>query len=205
MKLAFIDHYDSFSFNLLDWLKNANDSIEIEHIWADDFAGLLALLAEPFPLVLSPGPKAPEDIPATMEVVEALAGKVPILGICLGHQVLGAWDGAQIRPSKRPLHGATREIKIAPASRAFSPQNSFRVAAYNSLVVDFDQGGGNRLVPTGWCDSGEIQVLEWNPDQGFGAWSMQFHPESFLSDDLTLMRQRWINEVARYYASTPKF
>ncbi len=205
MKIAFVDHYDSFSFNLVDWLKNHNDFMEISHVFADDSDAMLELMGDPVPVVLSPGPKSPYETPATMELVEAVIGRVPVLGVCLGHQILGLWDGAVVRRSIAPRHGATRAIMVASDSKIIKQGPlQIQAAAYNSLTVDYQKNRG-RMTPTGWCEAGEIQVMEWWPEDGYLAASVQFHPESFLSDDLSQLHTTWLGEVHRFYRQRPSF
>ena len=88
MRVVFIDHYDSFSFNVIDWLVGSDCQVEVDYVAFDDQAKMRQLLEAPRPLVLSHGPKRPEDAVPTLHLTQNLLGKVPILGICLGHQLL---------------------------------------------------------------------------------------------------------------------
>src|SRR5688572_30515727 len=96
MRVALIDHYDSFTFNVLDWLAAGTPPLDVRYVAGDDAAALAALASAPCPLVLSPGPRAPADAPATLSLLQALLGKVPILGVCLGHQMLAHAAGAAV-------------------------------------------------------------------------------------------------------------
>ena len=89
MEIAFIDHYDSFSFNVLDWLECASrGKIAVKKIVAKDEASLARLKYSPIPIVISPGPGRPGDYPRTLDLIKNVMDQVPILGVCLGHQML---------------------------------------------------------------------------------------------------------------------
>ncbi len=199
MRLALIDHYDSFTFNVIDWLTNGPEGVVVDYIAGDDEPALKALLADPRPLVLSPGPKRPEDAPLTLAVTKKLLGKVPILGVCLGHQLLAVGAGAAVYPCLDPFHGSTRRIFAEPGDLLFAglPATGFTAAVYNSLVVD------PRTLPPPWqvtarCDQGEVQAIAYRPAGVAPAVGIQFHPESFLSDGGQLLRTNWLLDVQRW-------
>ncbi|MDE3269044.1 MAG: aminodeoxychorismate/anthranilate synthase component II [Pseudomonadota bacterium] len=180
-KIVIVDHYDSFTYNLKHWLQWHNQDKSVEIIAFDDCEAIGALLHNPCPLVLSAGPHTPQEAAPTQELFCALRAQVPILGICLGMQIICAALGVSIRKSKSPLHGRRRMVQRLCATGILADMpDTFAVAAYNSLAASADDVS----LPAGWSVSAvsaerEIQVLEYlgNPP----ICGVQFHPESFLA------------------------
>lgn len=200
MEVTFIDHYDSFSYNLIDWLGQADSAVKITCIAKDDHKSLRFLKLHPTPLVLSPGPGHPGDEKETLDLIEKVVDKVPILGVCLGHQMLGLIAGGSVVPSSAPRHGACRTLTVAKETRLLSGLSVNKaMAAYNSLVL-------NHLPESDWivtarCEVGEIQAIE---KQGH-AWitaGIQFHPESHLSDHSLEIAKRWIHAAKSWDQET---
>ena len=197
MQVAFLDHYDSFSFNLIDRLFS-DAEIELVYVPFDDRDAMQQLMRNPLPLVVSPGPKRPEVLPDTLSLMRVLLGKVPILGICLGHQCLGHVLGGKIVKAWNPFHGATQLVHTTGENELiYRFSNSFRVAHYNSLVVDVG------TLPAEWVwaisDSGEVEGIAWNESQ-WPAIGVQYHPESFLSEAQEPLFEIWQELVQRYYS-----
>ncbi len=192
MRVALIDHYDSFTFNVIDWLTGLDGALTVDYLTCDDHAGIERLRANPCPLVVSPGPKRPEDADATLALVKDLLGKVPILGICLGHQILAIATGAMVVRAAAPHHGATRRLTMGREPGLLKGMASgLEVASYNSLTVDPSTLG------TSWqinaiCDQGEIQAMSRLVEGEAPAFGLQFHPESFLSQGAAVMRRNWL-------------
>lgn len=196
MKIAFIDHYDSFSFNVIDWLQTAgSSSLTIEYVPYDDTAKMLRLVREPMPVVVSPGPKRPEDVPQTLEVISALWGKVPLLGICLGHQIFGHLMGATIERCPRPIHGATKNMHILKPHPIFAGVGEFAsMATYNSLYV-CREGLQSPVQILAVDEDDQIQAMSCLADGAAPAIGLQFHPESFLSKSGSCIAKNWLNMV----------
>ena len=198
MLVVLLDHYDSFSFNVLEWLRALG--LTPHCVPHDDQAAVAQLRLQPLPLVLSPGPKAPADYPATLDLVRASLGRVPVLGICLGHQMLAHVAGATVIRARAPRHGMTRTIlPAAGIDTGLAPPGwlghlaPFRAATYHSLVVDpatlpmrqpqlGDLSSGWRIDAR--CDEGEVQAISRLVPGEAPAFGVQFHPESFLSEGI---------------------
>jgi anthranilate/para-aminobenzoate synthase component II len=138
LKIAFIDHYDSFSFNVLDWLqRSAGGHLDITRITCDNKLGLARLKHNPIPTVISPGPGSPADYPRTLDLMQSIYQKVPVLGICLGHQILGVLAGYSITRAVAPWHGTKEEIQLRHTNwlTAGLPP-TFLATVYNSLVIE---------------------------------------------------------------------
>jgi anthranilate synthase/aminodeoxychorismate synthase-like glutamine amidotransferase len=172
-----IDNYDSFTHNAVDALTQLgarvavarNDDLAVEDVAAGPWRGI----------VLSPGPGRPEDAGICVDLVRALGRRVPILGICLGHQAIARAYGGRVVRARRPLHGATSGIRGSRRGLLSGLPPRFRAARYHSLVVDPDRPGRGLRV-TCRSDEGEIMGLvhERHPVEG-----VQFHPESYLTPD----------------------
>ena len=175
--ILLLDNYDSFVYNLDRFLRRLGQKtlvIRSDAIGVDAIARL-----DCSAIVLSPGPKAPDEAGCSLEVVRRLHHQLPILGVCLGHQAIGQAFGARIIRGNDPVHGKTSTISIQSPNRLFDGLPSqFEVARYHSLTIE-----PNSLPP-------ELRVVAWSPDQaimaiehvGFPVFGVQFHPESILTE-----------------------
>jgi anthranilate synthase/aminodeoxychorismate synthase-like glutamine amidotransferase len=196
-KLYFIDHYDSFSWNVIDWLRGDGSSLDIVPVDFDDPIGMQRVHQEPAALVISPGPRNPLEATPTIRLVEGLLGQVPILGICLGHQILGHIAGFSVARASAPFHGSSFSVLLNGTSSIFAGMPPvFAAATYNSLIVSGD-------VPSGWRvdafnELGEIQALSRIASGEQPAFGVQFHPESFLTAHKDILRRNWLDVVGRF-------
>lgn len=176
MKVLCIDNYDSFTWNLVQYLQvlgaevevHRNDAITVEAI-AD---------RSPDALLISPGPCDPSRAGISPEVVRHYAGKLPILGVCLGHQCIGEVFGGRVVPARKLMHGKTSEIHHEGSGVFRGLPAPFSATRYHSLAVERDSLP-EELQVTAWTDDGEIMGLRHRelPLEG-----VQFHPESILTE-----------------------
>jgi len=173
--VAVIDNYDSFVYNLVQYLGEMGMKVEV---YRND-----ALSAEnleerhPGALVVSPGPGRPEEAGISEEVIERLIGKVPLLGVCLGHQCMGRVFGARIVEAQRLMHGKTCRVRHRGGPLYQGLPNPFTATRYHSLVVEPDSVP-SCLEVEAWSEEGEIMGLRYRDRVAFG---VQFHPESILT------------------------
>ena len=175
MQVVIIDNYDSFTFNLVHYLLHTGVTVEVfrnDRITAADLAQM-----NPGAIVISPGPGRPEDAGVSLEVVRQLSGKIPILGVCLGHQVIAQSFGGTIVHARRIMHGKT-SVVTADGTHIFTGlQRPFPVMRYHSLAIQ-ESDLPDCLKVTARTDDGEIMGIrhQHHPTQG-----VQFHPESFMT------------------------
>ncbi|MEZ5332356.1 MAG: aminodeoxychorismate/anthranilate synthase component II [Thermoanaerobaculia bacterium] len=169
-----IDNYDSFTYNLVQMLLVEGEEVEVVR---NDLEGVDALLArEPDAIVLSPGPGRPEDAGVCPALVEAAPG-VPLLGVCLGHQVLGAVHGAVVERAPSLLHGKTSLVRHDGAGLFAGLPDPFEATRYHSLAVREDTLPPE-LEPQAWADDGVLMGMRHRKEPW---WGVQFHPESVLT------------------------
>ena len=175
--LLLIDNYDSFTYNLVHYLGELGADVVVHRndaITVDD-----ALALQPDGIVISPGPCAPDRAGICLDLVRAAAGRVPLLGVCLGHQTIGQAFGGQVVRAPVPMHGKISDIRH-DASGVFSGLPSpFPATRYHSLVVDRDSLP-DALAVTAETDDGLIMGLA---HRDFAMHGVQFHPESIASEN----------------------
>jgi anthranilate synthase/aminodeoxychorismate synthase-like glutamine amidotransferase len=173
-RVALVDNYDSFTYNLFQYLSELGAEVHVHRHDAIDLAGLEAI--RPSHLVISPGPKTPNEAGISLDAIRHFAGKVPVLGVCLGHQAIGqAFGGGVVRGSE-PVHGKTSEISHDGRTVFAGIENPMTATRYHSLVVD--RHLPDELEVSAWCDGDVIMGLRHReyPVEG-----VQFHPESILT------------------------
>ena len=179
--LLMIDNYDSFTYNVVQYLGELgydvtvfrNDVISIQEIQN----------LSPSQIVISPGPCTPNEAGISMEVVRYFAGKIPILGICLGHQSIGQVFGGNIKKARKVMHGKLSRIHHRSNGIFRNLQTPFEATRYHSLVIDKKQLP-DCLEITAWTEdeAGETEEIMGVRHKEFEVEGVQFHPESILSD-----------------------
>jgi anthranilate synthase/aminodeoxychorismate synthase-like glutamine amidotransferase len=174
MRLAMIDNYDSFTYNLVQYLAELGAEPEVfrnDAVTVDELANFDGV-------VISPGPGTPDDAGVSNEAIKALSGKIAILGVCLGHQCIGAAYGAGIVRAGRPIHGKVAQIAHDGRGLFAGLPNPFLAARYHSLVIARDALPATLRV-TATAEDGEIMAVEHASHPVIG---VQFHPESVLTE-----------------------
>lgn len=198
MNIVYIDHYDSFSFNVIDWLEKMHQDVNVLYFQYDKEGLYDELLGKSYPIVLSPGPNSPHEAKPTLKIVEESLHKVPILGVCLGHQILGFQAGASTIPAQNPIHGVLRNTYINNSRFLNLDKGKLELAVYNSLVVS-DRLSSDWLI-TGRNDENEIQLMENWRNPNAPAIGIQAHPESFLSSSGPAIAKAWLQIVSSFYS-----
>ncbi|GAA2512244.1 aminodeoxychorismate/anthranilate synthase component II [Pilimelia columellifera] len=186
MRVLVIDNYDSFVYNLVQYLGQLGAECEV---WRnDEFAVADVGRSGAAGVMLSPGPGAPESAGRCLEVVRAYADTMPIFGVCLGHQAIGAAYGATVERAPELLHGKTSLVRHAGVGVLAGLPEPFTATRYHSLTVRRDSVP-DELEVTGWTESGLVMALRHRelPLQG-----VQFHPESVLTQGGHLMLANWL-------------
>jgi anthranilate synthase component II len=173
--LLMIDNYDSFTYNIVQYLGELGEEVQVFRNDKITIAEIEALA--PARIVLSPGPCSPEEAGISVEVVRHFAGKIPILGVCLGHQSIGYAYGGTIVKSATLMHGKTSPILHDGAGLFAGLPNPFQATRYHSLVVQRDSLP-EELEITAWVAEGEIMGMR---HRTLPVWGVQFHPESILT------------------------
>ena len=174
--ILMIDNYDSFTYNIVQYLREMTSDVEVVRNDAITVDQITAL--NPQAIVISPGPGRPESAGTSLEAIRTFAGKIPILGVCLGHQAIGACYGASIIHAKRLMHGKTSDI-TADGEGIFKGlgNGTFKAMRYHSLVID-RPSLPECLVVTAESEDGEIMGIRHREHLLEG---IQFHPESIMT------------------------
>jgi para-aminobenzoate synthetase component II len=172
-----IDNYDSFVFNVARYFEELGRKVIVRRNDAIDIAEIVA--SAPAAIVISPGPGTPYDAGISLPVVKKLSGEVPILGVCLGHQCIGAAFGAPVTPAKRPLYGRTSRVAHDGRNLFEGLPQPLTVARYHSLIVERTQALETAASIDAVSEEGEIMALTHRSHPTYG---VQFHPESILTE-----------------------
>ena len=185
-RVLVIDNYDSFTYNLVQYLGELGAPVRVFRNDAVSCAELLALA--PSHIVLSPGPCTPDRAGITLALVEAAAGRVPILGVCLGHQAIGQAFGGRVVRARQVMHGKVSRIRHDGNGVFRKVPDDFLATRYHSLAVERETLPGC-LAVTAQSEDGEIMGLRHRelPLEG-----VQFHPEALLSEHGHRMLQNFI-------------
>ncbi len=174
--ILMIDNYDSFTYNIVQYLREMTSDVEVVRNDAITVDQITAL--NPQAIVISPGPGRPESAGTSLEAIRTFAGKIPILGVCLGHQAIGACYGASIIHAKRLMHGKTSDI-TADGEGIFKGlgNGTFKAMRYHSLVID-ESTLPDCLKITARSEDGEIMGVR---HKDYLIEGIQFHPESIMT------------------------
>ncbi len=175
MRLLMIDNYDSFTWNLVQYFGELGEDVRTvrnDAITLDEVAALA-----PARIVISPGPCTPAESGISLPLIERFAGRVPILGVCLGHQAIGAAFGGRVVRAKQVMHGKTSPIRHDGAGVFRGLPDPFTAIRYHSLAIERETLP-DCLEVTAWTDDGEIMGLRHRELRVEG---VQFHPESILT------------------------
>jgi len=173
--ILMIDNYDSFTYNLVQYLGELGERVKVFRNDALSINDIKKL--NPEKIVISPGPGRPEDAGISCEVIRQFSGKIPILGVCLGHQAIGYVFGARIVAAKRLMHGKTSRIYHNKRDIFKGISNPFSATRYHSLLVD-KKSLPDCLEITAYTVEDEIMGLK---HKTYPVWGVQFHPESILT------------------------
>jgi anthranilate synthase component 2 len=195
MRVALIDNYDSFTFNVVHALGAEGAKVEV---WRNDAISVEELLAKKHDaLVISPGPCTPNEAGVSLDVIRAAAGKVPLFGVCLGHQAIGqVFGGKVIRAS--PMHGKTSRIEHDGKGLFRGINGPVEVTRYHSLVVEA-ASMPETLIATARSGDGLVMALQHRSMPLYG---VQFHPESIATEQGAAICRNFLNLAREFNACT---
>jgi anthranilate synthase component 2 len=176
MKLLMIDNYDSFTYNLVQYFAELGAEVLVHRNDEISLADIAAL--NPSHLVVSPGPCSPAEAGISVATIQHFAGKLPILGVCLGHQSIGAAFGGRIIRAQQLMHGKTSVIHTTQQGVFADLPKDFTVNRYHSLSIERSSCPAE-LEVTAWTDDGEIMGVR---HRSLAVQGVQFHPESILTE-----------------------
>ena len=176
--ILMLDNYDSFTYNLVQYFGELNAEMKV---YRNDVLTVSQVEnMRPEKIVISPGPGRPEDAGISVEIIQKLAGKIPILGVCLGHQAIGYAYGGNIIHAKKLMHGKTSKISHDDREIFKDVENPFEATRYHSLVIDPKTLPDVLEVTATTIDDKEIMGVR---HKTFPLWGVQFHPESILTKE----------------------
>lgn len=171
-----IDNYDSFTFNIVQYFGQLGEDVQVHRNDRITIAQIEKL--NPARIVVSPGPCSPEEAGISVSAIRHFAGKIPILGVCLGHQSIAAAFGGKVIRSISLMHGKTSPILHDGKGLFTDLPNPFQATRYHSLIVDRPTLP-DCLEVTAWVENGEIMGIQ---HKQLPIWGVQFHPESILTE-----------------------
>ncbi|QDT03645.1 Anthranilate synthase component 2 [Rubripirellula lacrimiformis] len=186
-----IDNYDSFTYNLVQRLGEIDPTIDIRVFRNDELTVQQLDELSPSRVLVSPGPCTPNEAGISVECVKHFAGRVPLLGVCLGHQSIGQAFGGNIVRAPQLMHGKTDAIYHSDSGLFANLANPFIATRYHSLVIE-PSSLPPELVVTAWTDTGGIRQIMGVRHREFKMEGWQFHPESFLTEPGIEMLTRFL-------------
>ncbi len=190
--ILLIDNYDSFVYNLYQFISVEDPDVRL--VRNDRITPEEVLDMKPDAIVISPGPGKPSDAGVCIELIRQLKGRIPILGVCLGHQAIGEAFGAKVTHAARLMHGKTSILEVAADDAMFNGiERPIQVARYHSLSV-LEQTLPDELEVTARSREGEIMAMRHRKYPIFG---LQFHPESVMTPDGAAMIHNFLSVVRK--------
>jgi anthranilate synthase component 2 len=174
--LLMIDNYDSFTFNLVQYFGELGEEVRVYRNDEIDVAGIAALA--PARIVISPGPCTPNEAGVSVPLVQAFSGKIPILGVCLGHQAIGQAFGGRIVHARTLMHGKVSRIHHEGKGVFAGLPSPYNATRYHSLAIERASCPAE-LEITAWTEDGEIMGVK---HRTLAVEGVQFHPESILTE-----------------------
>jgi anthranilate synthase component 2 len=189
--LLMIDNYDSFTYNLVQYFGELGQEVRVFRNDAISLADIAAL--KPDYLVISPGPCAPAQAGISLAAISEFAGKIPLLGVCLGHQAIGAAFGGRVVHAKRLMHGKVSAVHHTDAGAFRGLPNPLSCTRYHSLAIERESLPADLQI-TAWTDDGEIMGVR---HKTLAIEGVQFHPESILTERGHDMLNNFLEEYAK--------
>jgi len=170
-----IDNYDSFTYNLVQYIGESGETVEV---YRNDELSVEEILAkDPAKLVISPGPGTPDDAGVSVPLIHAVKGRIPLLGVCLGHQSIGAALGGKVVRAANIMHGKTSQVFHDNGGIFNGIDNPFIATRYHSLIVERESLPA-ALAIRAWSDDGVIMGMD---SEALKLYGLQFHPESIMT------------------------
>ena len=188
IKLLMVDNYDSFTYNIVQYFGELGADIEVFRNDEIDLEGIAQ--RKPDRLVISPGPCSPAEAGISVAAIQHFAGKLPILGVCLGHQSIGAAFGGKIVRAQELMHGKTSVIQTTQQGVFRNLPEKFTVNRYHSLAIERTSCPAD-LEITAWTDDGEIMGVR---HKSLAIEGVQFHPESILTEHGHAMLKNFLED-----------
>jgi anthranilate synthase component 2 len=188
IKLLMVDNYDSFTYNIVQYFGELGADIEVFRNDEIDLEGIAQ--RKPDRLVISPGPCSPAEAGISVAAIQHFAGKLPILGVCLGHQSIGAALGGKIVRAQELMHGKTSVIQTTQQGVFRNLPEKFTVNRYHSLAIERASCPAD-LEITAWTDDGEIMGVR---HKSLAIEGVQFHPESILTEHGHAMLKNFLED-----------
>jgi anthranilate synthase/aminodeoxychorismate synthase-like glutamine amidotransferase len=195
--ILLIDNYDSFTYNLVQMLEQMDQEVMVIRNDQMDIQGIEAL--KPSALMVSPGPGTPDDSGVSIEAITHLGPRIPVLGVCLGHQAIAAVYGGNVVRADRVMHGKTSMIFHDGRSIYRGLPNPFEAVRYHSLIAE-KESLPDCLEISAWTEDGEIMGVR---HRHYSVEGVQFHPESILTESGTRLLQNFSNRAVGFYISEP--
>lgn len=187
-----IDNYDSFTYNLVQRLGEIDPNIDIRVFRNDELSVDALDELAPQRLLISPGPCTPNEAGISVDCVRHFAGRIPLLGVCLGHQSIGQALGGEIVRAPELMHGKTDEIRHDDSGLFAGLTNPFVATRYHSLVIEPESLPEN-LTVSAWTDTGGTRQIMGVRHKEYQLEGWQFHPESFLTEPGIELLRRFLN------------